>query len=181
LTEKQAIYYELLALKCSQGRKDAQEELVRTWERRLFYYIHRLVDDEQDAWQVLQETWVKVLRGIAGLEEPRRLPAWLYGIARNTAFSHLRARYAEQALMERQADLPEAKALDEGLEFENAEQVHYGLGRLTVQHRDVLTLYFLQDLSLEEIAQVQGVPVGTVKSRLYYAKRALRAALDGQE
>ena len=181
MTEKQAIYYELLVLRCSQGRRDAQEELVRTWERKLFYYIRRLVDDEQDAWQVLQEAWVKVLRGIAGLEEPRGLPAWLYGIARNTAFSHLRARYAEQARMERQADLPEAQAVDEGFEFENAEQVHYGLERLSVQHRDVLTLYFLQDLSLEEIAQVQGVPVGTVKSRLYYAKRALRTALDGQE
>lgn len=181
MTEKQAIYFELLVLRCRQGRKDALEELVRTWERRLFYYIRRLVDNEQDAWQILQETWVKVLKGMSRLEDPRSLPAWLYGIARHTAFSHLRARYTEQVFLDRHGDLSEAQAGDEGLDFENAEQVHYGLGRLSIQHRDVLTLFFLQDLSLEQIADVMGVPVGTVKSRLYYAKRALKAALDGQE
>lgn len=55
MTEKQAIYYELLVLRCRQGRRDAFEQLVRDWEKRLFYYIRRLIDDEQDAWQILQE------------------------------------------------------------------------------------------------------------------------------
>jgi len=76
LTEKQAIYYELLVLQCRRDQKDALEELVGSWERRLFYYIRRLVEDEQDAWQVLQETWVRVLQGIRKLREPRKLPAW---------------------------------------------------------------------------------------------------------
>jgi len=80
LTEKQAIYCELLVLRCRLGRKDALEELVRTWEKPLFYYIHRLIDDEQEAWQILQETWVKALRGIKRLREPRKLPGWLYRI-----------------------------------------------------------------------------------------------------
>jgi len=55
LTDKEAIYCELLVLRCWRGQKDALEELVRSWEKRLFYYIRRLVDDEQTAWQVLQE------------------------------------------------------------------------------------------------------------------------------
>ncbi|MHC4619728.1 MAG: hypothetical protein ACYTEQ_18435, partial [Planctomycetota bacterium] len=53
LTEKEAIYYELLVLRCRRGQKDAFEELVRDWQMRLFYYIRRLVDDEQTAWQLL--------------------------------------------------------------------------------------------------------------------------------
>ncbi|MHC4105965.1 MAG: RNA polymerase sigma factor [Planctomycetota bacterium] len=81
LTKKQAIYYELLVLRCRQGQADAFQELVRSWEKRLFYYIRRLIDDEQDAWQVLQETWVKVLSGIKKLRQPRKLLEIEYSLA----------------------------------------------------------------------------------------------------
>ena len=177
MTEKQAIYYELLVLRCRQGQKDALEELVRSWERRLFYYIRRLVEDEQDAWKVLQETWVKVLQGIKKLREPRKLPSWLYTIARNTAISHLRSKYTARVLLQRDLDSCDIEDNADNLAFEEAERVHYGLGRISLQHRDVLTLFFLKDLSLEEIAQVVHIPVGTVKSRLYYAKQALKDVL----
>ena len=70
MTEKQAIYYELLVLRCCRGQKNAIEELVTSWEQRLFYYIHRLVKDEQDAWSILQETWVKVLPNLLGIKLP---------------------------------------------------------------------------------------------------------------
>lgn len=177
MTEKQAIYYELLVLRCERGQKDALEELVRTWEKRLFYYIRRLVDDEQDSWQILQETWLKVLQGISKLRQPQKLPSWLYRIARNTAISHLRTKYTRQSLLEQDINLFDIESAD-NLAFEDAEQVHYGLGRISLHHREVLTLFFLQDLSIEEIAEVLGIPVGTVKSRLNYAKRALKAVLE---
>ena len=178
MTDKQAVYYELLVLRCRLGRKEALEELVRTWEKRLFYYIRRLVDDEQEAWQILQETWVKVLRSIKRLREPRKLPACLYRIARNTAISHLRTKYTRQALLEQGASLCNTDDSADNLAFENAEQVHYGLGRISLHHREVLTLFFLRDLRIEEIAEVLEIPLGTVKSRLNYAKRALKAVLE---
>lgn len=178
MIEKEAIYYELLVLRCRRGQSDAFEELVKRWERRLFYYIRRLIDDEQDAWQVLQQTWLEALRGIRKLREPRKLPAWLYRIARNTAISHLRTEYARQALLAQSATDCSIVDGEDNLAFEDAEQVHYGLGRISLHHREVLTLFFLQDLRLEEIAAVLGIPVGTVKSRLNYAKRALKAVLE---
>lgn len=178
MTEKQAIYYELLVLRCRRGQKDALEELVRAWERRLFYYIHRLVDDEQEAWQILQETWLKVLQGIKKLRQPHKLPSWLYKIGRNTAISHLRTKYAEEAMLQEHPNVLDSTDDTSNLAFENAEQVHYGLGRISLHHREVLTLFFLQDLSIEEIADVLEIPVGTVKSRLNYAKRALKTVLE---
>ena len=178
MTEKQAIYCELLVLRCRRGQKDALEELVSSWEKKLFYYIRRLVEDEQDSWQILQETWVKVLQGITRLREPRKLPAWLYSIARMTALSHLRSRYSEQALLNSHEDVSSTGNCESDLTFDDAEQVHYGLGKLSLQHRDVLTLFFLRDLTVQEIAQVLDVPDGTVKSRLYYARRALRTVLE---
>lgn len=90
MTDKEAIYHELLVLRCRRGQKSAFEELLRMCEKRLFYYIRRIVDDENDACQILQETWVMVLRGIRKLRDPRKLPVWLYRTARNTAITHLR-------------------------------------------------------------------------------------------
>ena len=83
--------------------------------------------------------------------------------------------------MEVNGDLTEITAPVEDDHFDNAEQVHHGLSRLSLSHREVLTLHFLEDLSLERMAEVLDVPPGTVKSRLYYAKRALRAVLDQEE
>lgn len=178
MTDKQAIYYELLVLRCCRGRKDALEELVTNWEKPLFYYIHRLIEDQQQAWEVLQETWIKVLHGIGKLREPRKLPVWLYSIARKTALSHLRKKYSEQKLLEEGGRIQVDENCDSDRSLENAEQVHYGLGKISLPHRDILTLFFLRDLSLEEIAEVLGIPVGTVKSRLYYAKLALKDVLE---
>jgi RNA polymerase sigma-70 factor (ECF subfamily) len=181
LTEKDAIYNELLVLRCRRGQKDALEELVRSWEKRLFYYVRRLIDDEQTAWHVLQETWVKVLPGIKKLREPRKLSAWLYSIARKTAISHLRAEYRERALFDSEETAANIEQDNCEFSLEDAEQVHYGLARISLPHREILTLFFLQDLSLEEIAGVLSIPRGTVKSRLHYARRALRAVLEKEE
>jgi RNA polymerase sigma-70 factor (ECF subfamily) len=178
--DKETILLELLVLRCKRGDAPAFAELVRTWERRLFFYVRRLVGSEEDAWDVLQQTWLKVVQGIKALDNPRHLPAWLYSIARRTAMSQWRDYYREQLHIAEQADVTEVA--DEGDNdcgaFENAEQVAAGLSRISLDHREVLTLYFLNDLSLNDIAAVLDIPQGTVKSRLSYAKRALRAVLE---
>jgi len=179
-SDKEAIYNELLVLRCQRGDKVAWEELVHNWQDRLFYYIRRLVDDEQEAWQVLQEVWLKVLGGIEKLQDPNRLAGWLYAITRNTALSHLRNDYARKAMIEDVEILTGNADEDETFQFDNAEQVHYALGKIKLDHREVLTLFFLQDLSIKEIAQVLGIAIGTVKSRLYYAKKTLKEILERQ-
>jgi RNA polymerase sigma-70 factor, ECF subfamily len=179
-SQREQAYYELLVFRCKRRDKAALDELVRTWERRLFYYICRLVDDEQDAWDILQETWLKAIRGIGSLREPATLPAWLYRIARNTAMSHLRKRYADKALVET-CDPPAEAEDPSGLSFEDAIQVHEALARLSVPHREVLTLFFLEQMSVDEIASIVAAPTGTVKSRLFHAKRALRLLLETEE
>ena len=176
--DKDAIYQELLALRCGRGDRAALEELVVCWEKRLYYFIRQLVDDEQDAWDILQQTWLRVLRGIGSLKDPQRLTAWLYRIARNTAFSHSRLQAAYRAHLEEHPDTEWLDQDDTEFDRENAEQVHVALRRLPAVQREVLTLFFLEDLAIEEIADVVGIPPGTVKSRLFHAKRALRKILE---
>ena len=172
--DSEAVARELLAVRCRRGDRAALEELVRTFEGRLFYFLRGLVRDEADAWDVLQKTWLRVLAGIGALDEPGRLVPWLYRIARNAALSHAR-RAAEP--IELPADL--AGPEPDTDEFEDTEAVHRGLLKLSVPHREVLTLFFLEEMGVEEIAAVLGVPPGTVKSRLHYARLALRKVLDG--
>ena len=180
-TEREQIYYELLVLRCRRHDEGAMEELIHHWEKRLLYYVRRLVSDEEDAWDVLQETWLKVFAQIGMLRQPRSLPMWLYRIARNTAMSRLRGRYADRAVLDEEELAEDIPDQADSFTFEDVEQVHYGLSKLSLPHREVLTLYFLEDLSIEEIAEVLEVASGTIKSRLHFAKRALRTIIEQEE
>ncbi len=181
MTEKERIYSELLALRCRNREKGAIEELIRAWEDRLFYFIRRLVPREEDAWDALQETWIKVVRGVGKLQQPEHLSCWLYAVARNSAMDRMRAVYAAQREEPVESEVLEQFPGESEEGFDDAERVHRGLDRISLPHREALTLHFLEDFSIEEIAGVLGVSAGTVKSRLHYAKRALRAVLEREE
>jgi RNA polymerase sigma-70 factor, ECF subfamily len=174
----EAIYDELLLLRCRRGEGAAWRELLARWERPLFFYVRRFVPREEDAWDVLQQTWLAVFNGLGRLRDATQFPVWLHRIARNLAISYRRGMKPieplPQAVEETDASDPAANAI----EFEDAQRVHRALDRVSLAHREVLTLFFLQDLSLEQIADVIDSPVGTIKSRLHYARQALRCAMD---
>ena len=182
MAESERILQELLVLRCRRGDAAAWRELIRLWERRLFYYVRRLVGGERDAWDVLQQTWLAAYKALPTLNEPRALRAWLYRIAHHQAVSHLRhtgaAPDSGATALEDAADVPDDGGGDPSFSAETAERVHAALSKLSLAHREVLTLHFLEDASVEEIAAVLDVPAGTVKSRLFHAKRALRAAIE---
>jgi RNA polymerase sigma-70 factor, ECF subfamily len=178
--DQDAIYQELLVLRCQRGDVAALEELVRTREKQLHYFLRQLVKNEQDTLDILQQTWLRVLRGIRSLKDPRSLAPWLYQIARNAAFNHARLQATYRAGLEEHPDSEWADEDSGTFELDQAEQVHSGLQRLSLPHREVLTLFFLEDLTIGEIAEVVGAQPGTVKSRLHYAKQALRKVL-GEE
>jgi RNA polymerase sigma-70 factor (ECF subfamily) len=178
LSDRQILECELLVAQCQQGDTSAFESIVRMWERSLFYYLRRLASSEEDAWDLLQETWLKTYRSIGSLRDPRSLPSFLYTTARNAAVSRLRngklGRELTCPLDEDALEMP----CDDASVFDDAEHVHHALDRLPLQHREILTLYFLEDLSHEEIARLLGIPLGTVKSRLHYAKAAIQKILQ---
>jgi len=171
------IYSELLVCRCQEGEREAFDELVQIWQMRLFYYVRRLIRDEDQAWQILQEIWIKVFRSLKRLKETSRFPGWLYRIARHQAIDNIREEY-RQSLRQVQLQQEYTSVDHERLTFDDADQVHFGLDQISVHFREVLTLFFLQDLSLGEISTLLNIPVGTVKSRLYFAKKALKAVIE---
>lgn len=163
--------------RCRSGDDEALEELVRRWERKLFYYVRRLVANEADAWDILQQTWIRVLKGIGGVRDSDKLVPWLYRVARNAALTHRRSLLAQQPWVDREIKVETLATAEPPEANWTPQQVHQGMERLSVVHRDVLTLFFLEDLTIEQLALVLDVPQGTVKSRLFYAKQELAAAL----
>jgi RNA polymerase sigma-70 factor (ECF subfamily) len=95
--DKQMLESALLVTRWQRGDRTAFEGLVKLWEQPLFYYLRRLANSEADAWELLQETWLKILRSLKTLRDPMALPSFLYTTARNTAINRLRGtKYAEQ-------------------------------------------------------------------------------------
>ena len=178
-SRKDRIRSELLVLRYRTGDAGALAEIVAMWERPLFYYIRRIVDSEEDAWDLLQEVWCQVVRKIGKLREPGVFPAWLYTIARNAAKNHLRDNpsFSEFAEDNSEASRPNSDP-EPSFSAQDAEEIHWALGKLSLPHREALALHFIEGFSLAEIGAITDQPVGTVKSRLHYAKKALRAVLE---
>ena len=173
----------VLVLKCQTGDAAALEELYLRHSARLAYYLRRLLDgDESEAADVQQDVWLTVVRKIARLKAPEAFTVWLYRVARTRAMDRLAARNAPVSL-ECDAEpgaLENASAQSDDSEFspDDAAAIHAALARLGHAHRDVLLLRFMEDLSYEQIADVTGCPFGTVASRIYHAKQALRRELE---
>jgi RNA polymerase sigma factor (sigma-70 family) len=166
---------ELLALRCQLGERAAFDALITRWHEPLMRYLRGL-SDGQSAADLAQETWIRVFRGITRLREPAKLRAWLFGIAHRVAIDRLRAKYAKPSMAD--VDLAQVEFDDTGMNLEEEiATLEQGLANLAVIEREVLTLFYLQELSLEEMAEVLGIPLGTVKSRLFRARHILRSAL----
>ena len=177
--EQDNISNAILVLKCQRRDEKAFREIVNRWEPRLYYYLRRIVENENDVWDILQETWLVVFQNIRKLQEPLKFPTWLYKIGHNKAVNLLRKENRYIQMKEEQAkDYRENdnKVIDVK---ERTEVVHKMLDKLKLAHREVLTLYFLEGFSISEMAQIIGISEGTAKSRLYYAKNKLYEVLKG--
>lgn len=171
---------EWIAVRCQLGEREAFDELIHRWHGPIWQYVRSLTDDDA-AQDINQDIWLRVLRGIGGLRDPAKLRAWLFGIAHRTWIDTLRKKYAVVVADLDEADqheLPDPAIPDE-LEQELSALEHE-LSRLPAVEREALTLFYLRELSLQEIAQALDIPVGTVKSRLHRARGLLRRELTGK-
>jgi RNA polymerase sigma-70 factor (ECF subfamily) len=139
--------------------------------------LRKLLGEAATAEDVLQDVWLDVFRGLPRLTESGAFTAWLYRIARDRAYRVLRRRRRTYQALDG-CEPAMAPADDTAFSAEDAARVHAALDRLAAEHREVLVLRFLEDLTYDEVARVLGCPVGTVRSRLHYAKQALAAVLE---
>ncbi len=170
--------YEWLVLRCQSDEPGAFEDLIAVMERPLLYYAASLTGNPDSGLDVLQEVWIRALRSIRKLKDPGSLRSWLYSITHGIAVDRIRKNYSrEQAEKVQLEDFHEAD--EPSFAEEDAAAIHQALSQIGIKHREVLVLRFLDDLSIAEIAKVIECSEGTVKSRIHYAKQAMKEVLSG--
>lgn len=158
------------------GESAAWDALFRRYQLPLYAYAFELLRHEQTALDVVQETFINASRHLGSLRDDAKFGSWLFGIAHQKCAQHWRRPRREEPLDETFFEQANEEPLPDALliRAEQEEGLMTLLHQLTEPHRAVLLLHFLEEFSLEEIAGITGVGLGTVKSRLHYAKRALR-------
>jgi RNA polymerase sigma-70 factor (ECF subfamily) len=157
------------------------EELALPLFDQLYNFAHWLTHNASEAEDLVQETYVKALRGFAGFQLGTNFRAWMFRILRNT-FLTSRTGLKSAAMSDDEVDFDQIATAAPNAESvliaqANRELVRQGLADLPLPYREILLLCEVEEMSYEEIAQVLAVPVGTVMSRLYRARKAMRALL----
>jgi len=165
----------LLVTEAQAGDSDAFVQLMNCYSKPLLYYLRRLVP-EADSLDIHQEVWIDAFRGLPSLQVPEAFRVWIYQIARHKAARFIRSEVMDRAAVELFGE--EQEQAGENLDAMDAEAVHRGLQVLPPHQREILVLHYLRDLSTDELAAVLDCPRGTVKSRLYHARLALRQVME---
>ncbi len=176
--EQDTVGRELLA-RIGAGDRQALADLYLRYRQPLFQYLAQLTPDYGLAEELLQDTLVAVWRSANSFAGRSSALTWLIGVARRQAHNTLRQQgiaLADVAAFESLA-APDADPADAALAHAAHADLLAAISRLSVIHREALILAFVHELSYSEMAEIVGVPVGTVKSRLNHARRALRAEL----
>ena len=177
--DPQLLRERVLVLRAQLGNREAFNELVTLYQERLTYYVHRLVQDWHQSRDILQQVWLDVFRKLRRLQSPSAFRVWLYRIAHDRVVTYIRRQRVESDARERLAsDAIETEYWNDLDLLENAELVHFALDKLSVIHREIMTLRFLEEMDVKEIARVMQCSEGTAKSRLHYATNAMRRIIS---
>jgi RNA polymerase sigma-70 factor (ECF subfamily) len=177
-----------LVVRALSGREDGFEELVRRYQRPIVAYVYRMVGDYDAALDLAQEVFIRVYNSLGRYRAEFKFSTWIYRIAHNAAIDHLRrvgASRTEEITVEGEGgnsfEKPLAsKAPTPEQETERGErraEIEEVVGQLPHAYRELIVLRHSHDLSYDEIAEVTGLPLGTVKNRIFRAREAMRELL----
>jgi RNA polymerase sigma-70 factor, ECF subfamily len=170
------------------GSESAFREIVLRYQRPVYGLIVRMVRDPGRAEELAQDTFVKAFRALHTYDVQRKFSAWLLTIAHHVAIDELRkGNLVTQSLDEMTQDGPERRELIDtrsatpaaiAERTELATALRTAIGRLRPEYREVITLRYERDLDYDEIAEITGLPMGTVKSSLHRARKDLAGHLE---
>ena len=174
------------------GQEAAYRELVRRYERPVFSLVYRMVRDRELAEDLAQETFVKALNAIESYRPEFKFSSWIFKIANNAAIDHLRRRELDTLSLDGSphAETPEAieatalqigdrqeTALEEVEARELGGEIETAISRLRPEYRSCILLRHVEGRAYEEIAEILGLPLGTVKTYIHRARNELRLSL----
>jgi RNA polymerase sigma-70 factor (ECF subfamily) len=191
-TPAQADVSELeLVRRCQAGQADAFDELVVRYRTRIFGMIYNMVHNEQDAWDLAQDSFVKAWKSMKRFRGQSSFYTWMYRIVMNVTIDWLRKKQIKGAGAEFDDSIqlkeidPASKTVPkpDALPYERMErteiraQIDNAISQLTPEHRAVILMKEIEDMQYHEMAEALGCSIGTVMSRLFYARKKLQALL----
>lgn len=171
------VFDELLVTLVKAGDSGAADRLVARWQPRLLRTARRYLRDDQMAQGAVQDAWISILRDLVRLRDPARFAPWAFGILRRRCADALRRTVKDRSRAGELSDDPPDFAALQG----EAMAITQAFAALPPDQRLAAQFFFVEGLTLAEISEATDVPTGTVKSRLFYARRTLKAALSGDE
>jgi len=158
----------------------ALAELIERWRGRLRVYVLRMTDGHDETADIVQEIWINVIRKINRLDDPACFPRWVYRIATAKCVDWVRKTKRERCLRRDVADENDTKEnlLHTGDRDNKLNTLRRAIRRLPSDRQIVISLFYIDELSINAIAESLGIPVGTVKSRLYSAREILRKTIE---
>jgi RNA polymerase sigma-70 factor (ECF subfamily) len=165
-----------LLKRVSKGDEEAFRQLYDLTHRKVYFYLYRLVHGRQMAEDILVETYTEVWRNASKFKGKSRAGTWIIGIARNLAMNQLRKVKVHE-------DIDLIKNLSNGSQpngrpFDRKRVIKKALLTLSTKHQEVLDLVFFHGLTYQEVSEILGIPINTVKTRVFYAKESLKQCLN---
>jgi RNA polymerase sigma-70 factor (ECF subfamily) len=158
---------QLLVMDAQDGDINAMEKLVSRWQKRLWHHAFRLTADSQAAWDITQQSWLGIIKGLKKLDDPANFKAWAYRITTNKSIDWIK-----------KDEVVKHVSIEEVQGHQHTEkkviEVKELLEKLDIRKRAVLYLYYFEQLSVSEIGIALKIPDGTVKSRLANARKELK-------
>jgi RNA polymerase sigma factor (sigma-70 family) len=178
-TSATRILDEFLVAAARTGDRQAFERLAERWNGKLVAHAWRLTGDREMARDAVQEAWVEIVRGLRRLADERAFPAWAYRIASRRCAKLIGAAVRRRALAERTAAEPGSEPAEPGAAIES-RRLRAAIATLSAHQHSAIALFYLEEMSVAEVAVALDVPIGTVKTRLMHARRKLRDAMEGE-
>ncbi|MHC4574223.1 MAG: RNA polymerase sigma factor [Planctomycetota bacterium] len=168
------IYDELLVLKCQQGDSRAFDDLVGRWQKRLWRYAFQATGSDSAAWDIVQETWVGIIKGIRKLQDVAAFPQWAFRILNNKCTDWLRRQQRQQQLNNELMKQIQNKSDNKRNGNEKTEPLRAAIEKLSPDRRALLMLRYNEGFDIGQIGEILRIPEGTVKSRLHRTVNELR-------
>jgi RNA polymerase sigma-70 factor (ECF subfamily) len=178
MNHRDHIYDQILVLRSREADASALDELLTRWQERLWRHARRLTGDSEIAWDILQETMFMISRRIACLEDPAAFSAWAYRIATNLCHDYFRKTRRERtikALYEQPSGRNNSRDPVAALDLKEA------LAELSGPEQTLISLRYEEGFSVKEMADILGIPAGTVKSRLFTARQTIRSLIEEKQ
>ncbi len=178
MKDPEDIHDEWLVLRCQDGDSAALAELIDRWQPRLWRQAMRLTADRDAANDTVQQAWIAIIRGLARLNDAACFRRWAYQIVTYKCADWVRQRQRERAQTGALDSKPDEQPSPAADATDDVELLREALKQLSPERRMVLSMFYVEKMPLAEIAHVLSLPVGTVKSRLHYAKQELKTILE---